>query len=65
MRENARYFSEYRPKDYRTPRSMREACGQDCTVYYCEEPQRSRLRSTLEYLAVAAGAVAILLWIAQ
>ena len=33
MRERHKYFSEYRHKDYRTPRSTREAFGRDVDLY--------------------------------
>ena len=30
---NYKHFSEYRPSDYRTPRSMKEAFGDDGPLY--------------------------------
>lgn len=33
MNSQNRHFSEYRDKDYRTPRSMREAYGYDVQLY--------------------------------
>lgn len=33
MMSNERFFSEYRPHDYRTPRSAREAFGYDVDLY--------------------------------
>jgi len=33
VKDNIKLFSEYRSKDYRTPRSMREAYGYDARIY--------------------------------
>lgn len=30
---NERYFSQFRPKDYQTPRSIREAYGWDAPLF--------------------------------
>lgn len=37
MRNNPQHFSAYRAKDYRLPRSMREAYGYDPVLYEYEE----------------------------
>ena len=34
---NSRYFNEFRPNDYRTPRSMKEAYGRDAKIHVEEE----------------------------
>lgn len=38
--KNNLFFSEFRSKDYRIPRSMREAYGYEATLWV-EEPDRS------------------------
>lgn len=39
MKDNIKLFSEYRFKDYRIPRSMREAYGYDARIY-SSQPDR-------------------------
>lgn len=53
MRNNPKYFTEFRDKDYRLPRSMREAYGYD-PVIYDATPTKFELPPTIIGILVVA-----------
>lgn len=52
--KNKRFFSAYRPNDYHTPRSMREAYGYDARLW--EEPPEPSM-SWFYWLTVFFGVI--------
>ncbi len=58
---NHRYFCEYRPHDYRIPRSMREAYGEEPILWEEEEPPDAIWYAGVMVWAVAVGG---LIWYA-
>jgi len=55
------YFSEYRPHDYRLPRSMREAYGYE-PVLYVQDDDHSLTRWTGAFVWLSA--IGLVIWYA-
>ena len=53
---NDRFFMEYRPQDYRVPRSMRDAYGYDARLYVEQQPK------TVSGWYLVIGFIGLLVW---
>ena len=62
---NFKPFSEYRDKDYVTPRSMKEAYGHDPVLYTIEEEKELSLLTWMRVVTVVflSAALAVVLWV--
>lgn len=58
-----RHFTEYRHKDYRTPRSTREAYGWDAPLYVEEEPVEAGVVAGVVVIGLTFIAAALFVWV--
>lgn len=57
-------FSEYREKDYRTPRTIRQAYGYDVELHTDEEPPTDYVALVVLFVLVLLfAAYAVFLWV--